>query len=81
MNGWNIRPLLLVKVGLHHLCHEAAHGLSGFILLLAGGVGVGSQGEARVVVPQHGRNRFYIDAILKCQRGECVSEIVEADVR
>ena len=64
MNGWNIRPLLLVKVGLHHLCHEAAHRLSGFILLLAGGVGVGSQGEARVVVPLHRGHGFHIYTVL-----------------
>lgn len=31
---------------LHHLCHEADHSLGGFVLLLAGGVGVGMQGEA-----------------------------------
>ena len=37
----------------HHLCHEAAHGLGGFILLLAGGMGVCAQGEACVVVTQH----------------------------
>ena len=37
----------------HHLCHEAAHGLCGFVLLLTGGVGVGAESEPRIVVPQH----------------------------
>lgn len=66
---------------LHHLCHEAAHGLGGFILLLAGGVGVGAQGEARVVMAQHTADGFHVHAVLQGQRGECVSEIVKAYVR
>ena len=37
----------------HHLCHEAAHGLGGFVLHLTGGVGVGAESEPRIVVPQH----------------------------
>ena len=35
---------------LHDLCHEAAHGLRCLILHLPGGMGVGAEGEARVVV-------------------------------
>ena len=50
---------------LHHLCHEAAHGLGGFILLLAGGVGVGAQGEARVVMAQHGPVKIYAQIYLQ----------------
>ena len=49
---------------LHYLRHEAAHGLCGFILLLPCGVGVGSQGESRIVVAEHRGHRFYIYAIL-----------------
>ena len=38
---------------LHALRHEAAHGLCGFVLLLAGGVGVGAECESGIVVAQH----------------------------
>ena len=48
----------------HDLCHEAAHRLSCLILFLPGGVSIGSQGEARVIVPQHTANGFYVHAIL-----------------
>ena len=48
----------------HHLCHEAAHRLCGFVLLLPCSVGVGTQREACVVVTEHRGYRFHIDAIL-----------------
>ena len=48
----------------HHLCHEAAHRLCSFILLLPCGVGVGAEGESRIVVAEHRGHRFYIYAIL-----------------
>ena len=51
----------------HDLFHEAAHCLSYLILFLPCGMGVGSKGESSIVVPQHGRTRFYINAILKRQ--------------
>ena len=38
---------------LSDLRHEAAHRLCGLVLLLPCGVGVGSQGESRVVVTEH----------------------------
>ena len=38
---------------LHDLRHEAAHFLRGLLLHLSCGVGVGSQGESRVVVTEH----------------------------
>ncbi len=57
---------------LHHLCHEAAHGLGGFILLLAGGVSVGAQGESRIVMSQHAADGFHVYTVLQGQRGECV---------
>ena len=60
---------------LHHLCHEATHGLCGFVLLLAGGVGVGAESETRIVVSQHAADGFDIHAILQCQRCEGMSEI------
>ena len=57
---------------LHHLRHEAAHGLCGFVLFLSGGVGVGSQGESCIVVAQHTADSFHVHAVLQSQRGECV---------
>lgn len=63
----------LVVLGvLHHLRHETAHGLGGFVLLLPGGVGVGAQSKARVVVAQHTADGFHVHAVLQGQRGECV---------
>ena len=49
---------------LHHLRHEASHRLCGFILLLPCGVGVGSQGKACIIVPQHTADRFHVDTVL-----------------
>lgn len=65
---------------LSHLRHEVAHGLGCFILLLAGGVGVGAEGEPGVVVPQHGRDRLDVHAVLEGQGGEGVPEIVEPEM-
>ena len=42
-------------------------------------MGVGAQGEARVVVPQHTGNRLDIHAVLQRQGGEGVSKLVEAE--
>ena len=56
----------------HHLFHEATHGLGGLVLLLAGGVGVGTESEPRIVVPQHTADGFYIHTVLQGQRGKCV---------
>lgn len=44
----------------HHLCHEAGHGLCGFVLLLTGGVGVGAESEPRIVVPQHAQDSMLV---------------------
>ena len=66
---------------LHDLCHKAAHRLSGFVLLLPCGVGVGAEGEPGIVVAQHGGHGFYIHAVLKGCGGEGVPQIMEADVR
>ena len=43
---------------LSDLCHEAAHHLCSFILLLLRGVGVGAQREACVVVTQHAVSQY-----------------------
>ena len=64
----------------HHLCHEAAHFLRGLLLYLPCDVGVGSQGEARVVVSQHAADGFDVYSVLKRQGCEGVSEIVKANV-
>ena len=56
----------------HDLRHEAAHGLCGFILLLTGGVSVGTEREACIVVPQHTADGFHVHAVLQCQRCEGV---------
>ena len=55
---------------LHDLRHEAAHGLCGFVLLLPRSVGVGAEGEARVVVAEHTADGFDVHPILQCQRCE-----------
>ena len=57
---------------LHDLRHEISYCLCRSILLLPGGVGVGAEGEARVVVPQHTADRFHIYAVLGGQGCECV---------
>ena len=43
-------------------------------------MGVGAEREARVEVTEHTRYRFYIHAILECQRCECVSQVVKSQV-
>ena len=71
---------LTFECPLHHLRHEVPHGFRRLVLHLAGGVGVGAQGEPRVVVAQHTGDRFDVHAVLQGQGGEGVSEIVKADV-
>ena len=55
---------------LHHLGHEAAHGFRRLVLHLPGGVGIGAQGETRVIVPQHTGDRLDVHTVLQGQRGE-----------
>ena len=45
---------------LHNLRHKISHRLCRPILLLPGGVGIGAESEACVVVPQHTADRFHI---------------------
>ena len=42
------------------------------VLDLPGGVGIGAEGEARVVVPKHTADRFHIYAVLEGQGCESV---------
>ena len=66
---------------LHHLRHEAAHRLCGFVLLLPHSVGVGAECESSVIVAEHTADGFDVHAILQCQRCEGMSEIMKSDVR
>ena len=66
---------------LHHLRHEAAHRLCGFVLLLPCGVGVGSQGKACIIVSQHAADGFDVYSVLKRQGCEGVSEVMKSNVR
>ena len=65
---------------LHDLCHKIPHRFCRSVLLLPGGVGVGAEGEACVVVAQHTADRFHVHAILEGQGREGVSQVVEADM-
>ena len=65
---------------LHHSFHEVPHLLRCLFLHLPCGVGVGSQSEACVIVPQHRGDGFHIYAVLQRHGSEGVPEIVEPDV-
>ena len=49
---------------LHDLRHEAAHRLCGLVLLLPCSVGVGAEGKACIIVPQHTADRFHVHTVL-----------------
>ena len=57
---------------LHDLGHEVAHGFCCLNLNLPGGVGVGAEGEACVIVTQHTADGLDIYSVLESQRRECV---------
>ena len=71
--AWCFSMLLGCVCRSHHLSHEAAHGFRRLILHLTGGVGVGAEGEACVVVAQHTGHRLDVHTVLKCKRGEGVT--------
>ncbi len=60
--------------------HKAPHLLRRALLHLSGGVCVGAQGEASVIVAQHVGHCFHVHAVLQSNGRECVPKIVEADV-
>ena len=62
--GFASSPVFLSSFCSHDLRHEAAHGLRGLVLLLVGGVGVGAESEARIVVAQHTADGFDVHAVL-----------------
>ena len=64
--------------GLHGLADDAADGVGGGALHPLRGVGVGAEGKARIVVAQRTRQCLDIHAVLEGQRGEGVSEVMEA---
>ena len=74
-------PARFFLLFLHNLFYEGSHCLGSLVLLLPSSVGVGAEGEAGVIVCQHGGNRFDVHAVLESQGGEGVPEIVEPDVR
>ena len=43
-------------------------------------MGVGVEGEPSGVVSEHSRYRLDIHAVLQCDGGECVSEIMKSDL-
>lgn len=73
-------PARLFLSALHDLFHEAAHGGGCLVLLLPCGVGVGTEGEPGIVMPQHGGHRLYVHAVLEGCGSESVPQVVEADV-
>ena len=75
-----IRPSPAVFCGLHGLADDAADGVGGGALHSLRGVGVGAEGKARVIVSQRAGQRLDVHAVLEGQRGEGVSEVVEAYV-
>ena len=75
-----IRPSPTVFCRLHSLADDAADGVGGGALHLRRGVGVGAEREARVIVSQRAGQCLDIHAVLEGQRGEGVSEVMEAYV-
>ena len=68
-NGWmppdrKFQPFFSFAPHSHDLLHKISHLFCGLLLLLAGGVGVGSQRETCVVVAQHTADGFYVYTIL-----------------
>ena len=64
----------------HSLRDKASHPLRRALLHLFGSVGIGREGEACVVMAQHTGHGFHVNAVLQSDGGECVSEIMEANV-
>ena len=60
--------------------HEVPYLFSGLLLHLPCDVGVGAEGEARVVVTQHAADGFHIHTVLECQGRERMSQVVEPDM-
>ena len=66
---------------LHDLRHEAAHGLRRLILHLPCGVGISTEGEARVVMAQHTGDRLDVHPVLQGQCSEGMSQVCQCQAR
>lgn len=64
---------------LSHLCPEVPQSLGCLVLLLAGGVGIGSEHEADVVV-RYGGVRLDGYAGLEGQGGKCMAQVVKSEM-
>ena len=62
-------------LSLSNLLHEAAHGGSRLVLLLASGVGVSPQSEPGIEVAQHGGHCFHIHTVLQRRGSESMAEV------
>lgn len=62
------------------LRHEVPQSLGCLVLLLAGGVGIGSEHKPDVVVSQHGGDRLDVHAGLEGQGGKCMAQVVESEM-
>ena len=71
-------PLPTIFLWLHRLTDDVSDGVSGVTLHIRRGVGVGAEREACIVVSQRTGQRLDVHAVLEGQRGEGVSEIMEA---
>ena len=68
-NGWippgrKFQPFFSFDLLLHDLVHKISHLFGGLFLLLACGVGVGSQCEPGIVVAQHTTDSFQVHTVL-----------------
>ena len=72
LRGGGSSRFVLAGLLSHDLVHEISHLFSGLLLLLAGGVGVGAEGEPGIVVAQHTADRLYIHTVLECCSRKCV---------
>ena len=57
-------------LSLQDLFHKTAHSGGCLVLFLAGGVGVGAQGETGVEVAEHGGDSLYVHAVLQGRGSE-----------
>ena len=71
-------PLPTIFLCLHRLTDDVSDGVGGVTFHLRCGVGVGAEGEARVIVSQRAGQCLDVHAVLEGQRGEGVPEVMEA---
>ena len=59
---------------------HTSHRIRRFFLCCGGDMCVGIEGEACGVVSEHTRHRLDVHAVLECDGGECVPEVVKSDL-